>query len=65
MKDRLYNLMCNIEDFLVSIIDSDETFDKYESVDSYMLAQDPDIYALYTCFQRLADKFFPEEKENN
>ena len=63
MKDRLYNLMCNIEDFLVSIIDSDESFNEYESVNSYMLAQDPDIYALYSCFQKLADKFFPEEQE--
>lgn len=57
MESKLYNLLCNIEDFLVSMIDSDPEYYNYDSVEAYMNSKDPEIASLYHCFNKLADKF--------
>lgn len=57
MESKLYDLLCNIEDFLISIIDSDPEYRKFDSVEAYMNSKDPAIASLYHCFQKLADKF--------
>ena len=62
MESALFNLLCNIEDFLVSMIDSDPNYDNYENMEAYINSKDPDIASLYHCFQKLADRFIGEEK---
>ena len=58
----LFNLLCDIEDFLVSMIDSDPNYDNYENMEAYINSKDPDIASLYHCFQRLADRFIGKEE---
>ena len=62
MESALFNLLCNIEDFLVSMIDSDPEYDNYEDIETYINSKDPDIASLYHCFKKLADRFIGEEK---
>lgn len=62
MDDRLFYLLCDIEDFLVSTIDSDPEYGNYESMEAYINSKDPDIASLYHCFQKLADRFIGKEK---
>ena len=62
MESALFNLLCNIEDFLASMIDSDPNYDNYENMEAYINSKDPDIASLYHCFKKLADRFIGEEK---
>ena len=62
MESALFNLLCNIEDFLVSMIDSDPHYDNHENMEAYINSKDPDIASLYHCFQKLADRFIGKEE---
>lgn len=62
MESALFNLLCNIEDFLVNMIDNDPEYSKYENMEAYINSKDPDIASLYHCFQKLADRFIGEEE---
>ena len=62
MESALFNLLCNIEDFLVSMIDSDPNYDNYEDMETYINSKDPEIAGLYHCFQKLADRFIGKEE---
>ena len=62
MNDRLFYLLCDIEDYLVSMIDSDPDYVNYEDMETYINSKDPEIASLYHCFQKLADKFIGKEK---
>ena len=62
MESALFNLLCDIEDFLVNMIDSDPEYGNYENMEAYINSKDPDIASLYYCFQKLADRFIGEEK---
>ena len=62
MEDRLFYLLCDIEDYLVSMIDSDPEYDNYENMEAYINSKDPDIASLYHCFQKLADRFIGKEE---
>ena len=62
MESALFNLLCNIEDFLVSMIDNDPEYSKYENMETYINSKDPDIASLYHCFQKLADRFIGKEE---
>ena len=64
MDDRLFYLLCDIEDYLIDYIESDETYNDTESIEEYINRKDPEIAALYYVFKRLSDKFFPEEANN-
>ena len=62
MEASLFSLMCDIEDFLIDVIDSDPDYGNYLTADDFFDAQDPEINSLYQCFKTLADKFIGEEK---
>ena len=64
MDDRMFYLLCDIEDYLIDYIESDETYKDTESIEEYINKKDPEITALYYVFKRLSDKFFPEEANN-
>ena len=64
MDDRMFYLLCDIEDYLIDYIESDETYNDTESIEEYINRKDPEISALYHAFKKLSDKFFPEEANN-
>ena len=64
MDDRMFYLLCDIEDYLIDYIESDETYKDTESIEEYINRKDPEISALYYAFKKLSDKFFPEEANN-
>jgi hypothetical protein len=63
MDNALYALLCEIEEYLVQLIDNDPNYYNYEDVESYIKSKDSDTQCLYQCFQNLTDKFYG--KENN
>lgn len=62
MDNRLFYLLCDIEDYLVSMIDSDPDYVNYEDMEAYINSKDPEIAGLYHCFQKLADRFIGKEE---
>ena len=57
MDDRLYNILCDIEEYLISTIDSDPDYHNYDDVNKYMKKQSKAIKTLYKCYTVLSDLF--------
>lgn len=62
MDSALYALLCEIEEYLVTLIDNDPEYYNYDDVESYIKSKDSDTQCLYQCFQNLSDKFYGKEK---
>ena len=64
MDTRMFNLLCDIEDYLIDYIESDETYDDKETIEEYFNRKEPFLSALYHAFKELSDKFYPKEVNN-
>ena len=64
MDDRMFYLLCDIEDYLIDYIESDDSYIDEETTEEYFNRKDPEVAALYYVFKKLSDKFFPEEANN-
>ncbi len=56
LDNTFYNLLCDIENYLVQKIDADENYHNYDSAEQYLMATDPDIYELYNIMLRISKK---------
>lgn len=56
LDNKIYDLLCDIENHLIQKIDADENYDKYDSVEHYLMATEPDIYALWKVMTDLFSK---------
>jgi hypothetical protein len=64
MDSKLFFLLCDIEDYLINYIESDDSYIDEETIEEYFNRKEPSLSALYHAFKKLSDKFFPEEANN-
>lgn len=53
---RFNDLLLDMENYLIQKIDADENYDKYNSVEHYLMATDPDVYALWKVMTDIFNK---------
>ena len=55
LDNTFYNLLCDIENYLVQKIDADENYHNYDSAEQYLMATDPNMYELYKILLKIYD----------
>ena len=63
MDSKIYKLLLKIEEFLIVYITESTDYKETDTVKDFMNKQPPEIQALYECFLKLSEKYFPEEGE--
>lgn len=57
--EQVYRL---VENYLIQKIDADDAYDKYDNVEHYLMATDPNMYELYKILLKICEE--SEVKDN-
>ena len=60
---RFNNLLLDVENYLIQKIDTDEKYEQYNSVEHYLMATDPDVYALWKVMTDIFNKLKRTEEK--